>query len=171
MATGHSMRATDINSLSRDGGATRSTGIPFIRGPGDSRATTRSWRQRPTAIGEGKLKPNYTVFYHLTDMLFSQLWVPICLGRIGQIMELPAAKCELHNVLSPSFSVATTHPVPATDGYSVGGHSAPPVITNSVGYSAPSQPPPPPRPPLKSGYTVVHHFVEPPAKKPHKGRL
>lgn len=68
--------------------------------------------------------------------------------------------------------MATTHPVPATDGYSVGGHSAPPVITNSVGYSAPSQPPPPPpRPPLKSGYTVVHHFVEPPAKKPHKGRL
>ena len=67
-------------------------------------------------------------------------------------------------------SVATTHPAPAMDGYSVVGHSTPPLISNSIGYGAPSSPPMSPRPPLKSEYTVVHHFVEPPAKKPHKGR-
>ena len=66
--------------------------------------------------------------------------------------------------------MATTHPAPAMDGYSVVGHSTPPLISNSIGYGAPSSPPMSPRPPLKSEYTVVHHFVEPPAKKPHKGR-
>lgn len=75
-----------------------------------------------------------------------------------------------HPVSPKPSSVATTHPVPANDGYSVGGHMAPPpVISNSVGYGAPSLPPP--RPPLKSEYTVVHHFVEPHAKKPYKGRF